>query len=418
MRPDWLILKYFPPALRYSSKPLLNQPSMSEAPNQPQDNSNPPMPKRVKSLSRQASGQGIAETHVAAGVRQALDAIESRERDIEEEMERLLILEAPPSISRTNILFNELEGQPEKMKGLTNFFPCEILRFHAGCEEYFPKRSRGRKPSIFTLDDLVLYLYKLKSNQPHLNICACFKVSKQSLTTAFNTVGPALYEGLKNFHTANLPRPKRLGGFLQDLALAVDTTYFPIPLTHGEVGSSHDTWSEHYHVNCYKKQVAVEASAPHRAIFISPSVNGNVADRTILRQYYEQLVEYLKKTDQEKEYFPPGTPGTWSIVGDSAYIGNNAETPGVRCLAIPRTNMANSAIELQELNEAKLKRVVVERFFGRLKGLWGICRDRYKYAYESFNMNIDTCILLTNQHIELMNLDQHDQDCNSYYTVL
>ncbi len=92
----------------------------------------------------------------------------------------------------------------------------------------------------------------------------------------------------------------------------------------------------------------MEASAPHRAIFISPSVNGNVADRTILRQYFAQLVEYLQKTEQENESFLADVYSTWSIVGDSAYIGNNAETPGVRCLAIPRTNMANSAIELPE----------------------------------------------------------------------
>ncbi len=71
-----------------------------------------------------------------------------------------------------------------------------------------------------------------------LHICTYFKVPKQSLATAFNTIGPPFYEGLKNFHTANLPRPKRRDGLFQDLALAVDTTYFPIPLTHGEVGSS------------------------------------------------------------------------------------------------------------------------------------------------------------------------------------
>ncbi len=80
------------------------------------------MPKRVKSLSRQVSGQGIAEAHVAAGIRQALDAIESWERDIDKEMESLLLFEAPPSAANENVLFNELEGQPEKMKGLTNFF--------------------------------------------------------------------------------------------------------------------------------------------------------------------------------------------------------------------------------------------------------------------------------------------------------
>jgi len=58
--------------------------------------------------------------------------------------------------------------------------------------------------------------------------------------------------------------------------------------------------------------------------------------------------------------------------------------------------------------ELKTKRVLVECFFGRLKTLFRMARDVYRYDLSNFDVDLDCCIMLTNEHIKCNDLNEFD----------
>ncbi|ETI35397.1 hypothetical protein F443_18260 [Phytophthora nicotianae P1569] len=60
-------------------------------------------------------------------------------------------------------------------------------------------------------------------------------------------------------------------------------------------------------------------------------------------------------------------------------------------------------------------RVIVENFFGRLKTLWGICSDKWRFDEASYDLYFRACVALTNVHVRLRPLRGDDGKDYSKY---
>ena len=346
------------------------------------------------------------------GVVRAIQRANRGERNIAALAERLSIYQSP-EMHEANPVYRKVMTVTNGMLSLTNFTEGEVRSFADDVTEFMARGPGGRQPSVSVLDSIILLLHKLKANPSTADLAMHFGQSVHCTTKALTVSADAMRGMLLHKHIACRPRPKILPAPLTDIGLLVDTTFFRIPRTYGSPGESRTTWNGHKHCHCLKKEVAVEAVAPYRALFWSQAAYGSQADRTIFKRYYGQYVQYLTKTPSELAQFPAGTEPSWSILGDSAYVKRVSDTPGVRIIAIARRTQRQSAEELVERADMKRKRVHVEWFFGRLKGLWGIVRETYRYKEGSFDATCDLCIMLTNEHIEAVTLDTHDGALNT-----
>ncbi|KAF0708875.1 hypothetical protein AaE_013061 [Aphanomyces astaci] len=61
------------------------------------------------------------------------------------------------------------------------------------------------------------------------------------------------------------------------------------------------------------------------------------------------------------------------------------------------------------------KEVIVVNFFGRLKALWAMCSDCYRWRRQNYDVLFQTCVAITNVHIRMHPLRADDGDVNVQY---
>ncbi|KAF0713319.1 hypothetical protein AaE_011815 [Aphanomyces astaci] len=60
-------------------------------------------------------------------------------------------------------------------------------------------------------------------------------------------------------------------------------------------------------------------------------------------------------------------------------------------------------------------RVIVENYFGRLKTLWAVCGDAYRWNRKNYDVLFQTCVAITSVHIRFNPLRAEDGDANIQY---
>ena len=71
-------------------------------------------------------------------------------------------------------------------------------------------------------------------------------------------------------------------------------------------------------------------------------------------------------------------PANWAVLADAAYIGPQTDTPGPRKVALQKPSQLRSTTSVLEYSELCVLRTPVERFFGCMKKLWSVARERYR----------------------------------------
>ena len=160
-----------------------------------------------------------------------------------------------------------------------------------------------------------------------------------------------------------------------------------------------------------KKGIAISPYYGY-AIFINEKIEGATHDYEDLKNNYTSLVIYLKKTDSEREEISSDINTNWGITFDKGYQGDESDTIGLRKYVMKRIVKSD---EDKEWNKNISKVHVIEQFFGRLKRLWKITSSIYRNDKQSFDIDIDNCILLTNEDIRFRKLVKEDYE---YYLGL
>lgn len=185
----------------------------------------------------------------------------------------------------------------QKLKVLTNFEEAIILDLYNSMVPiyYSSYRGRGVKPKISLLDSLFILLCLYKSAMQMEYMAAILHVP---LTTFRDTVcrtRPILHEVLEGRWNTK-PRPQVIDSpTLFHAALVVDSTSFEVYRPVGRFDEAKIYFDVKNHIYALKKEVAVQAKAPHYALFYHKATPGSVHDYETLKKTYKTYIDFTKK---------------------------------------------------------------------------------------------------------------------------
>ncbi|KAF0710588.1 hypothetical protein AaE_012461 [Aphanomyces astaci] len=103
-------------------------------------------------------------------------------------------------------------------------------------------------------------------------------------------------------------------------------------------------------------------------------------------------------------------PASWAILADKGYQGLHRNLRAIT----PTKRPAGGVLTVSEMDvndKIASDRVIIENFFGRLKTLWSVVGDTFKWKRDNYDIYVQSCVAFTNVHIRFMPLraeDGHD----------
>lgn len=156
-------------------------------------------------------------------------------------------------------------------------------------------------------------------------------------------------------------------------------------------------YSGKHKLYCLKSEVS-HAPKSGVAMRISSGHPGARHDFEIYRQNVHGWIKKLRKTPEEREQ--TGDPPYWLQLADKGYQGAH-HIPRVRMVTphkpAPRQRLTST--QIAENRRIALARIVAENFYGRLKLIWGIMRNRWRGDRARYATTFGNCVALTNYHI-------------------
>ncbi|KAH7825432.1 putative DDE superfamily endonuclease [Monocercomonoides exilis] len=157
---------------------------------------------------------------------------------------------------------------------------------------------------------------------------------------------------------------------MRDVGVVVDCTVLPINRPAGSLQFGTKFFSGKHHIYCVKAEVGVYPRTG-TASTVSSIHTGSTHDFSIFKEHFPQFKAQL---------------GGSKVLADSAYIGARADLDAYITKPVGTPQLAS-------------RRVIVERYFGRLKTLFAVFRHNWPFQVEKIaDYFIVTCAL-TNFHI-------------------
>ena len=305
-------------------------------------------------------------------------------------------------------IFNKMM-QDQILEKCTNFTRSELLDlFHRMQPHFQAHRRRGPAPVTPPLDSLICILCMYKTGLDFDRLASMLAMKATTLRDVIDRVRPILYATLTEawWNRRQRPAPLLDTNYLH-ITLLVDATSLQVFRPRGRFEEAQIYYDTKNGIYALKKEVAVMAKEPHYALFSSKAFIGADHDYKHFKNNYSMYLEYLKKDLEEKRLIDDPY-AFWSICADKGYIGPASDTPEIRRI-VPKKAPRTTA-EKKENEEISKIRVKVECFFGRMTSKWVITRHVYRLDHSRFDMDLDNCILLTNEIIKKQSLVEQDRE--------
>ncbi len=251
----------------------------------------------------------------------------------------------------------------------TNFTEREIIGLFQDSQPKFTKlRTRGPSPLINNLDALILLLHWLKTGSDYGQVAVLSGYGEHVVRTAILRAKEALFEMLEERWWIQRRRPLPLERTPHPyIALICDSTSVEVFKPMRQFDEAKVFWDGKNKIYALKKEVCVMASPPHYALFSSAKFCGSEHDYSQFKKNFQKYSDYLVKSPAELRQLPREvSEPSWAILGDSAYIGDTQDTPGLRKVSLLKRSQVLFPSDRHEQQELARIRVPIECFFGRL----------------------------------------------------
>ncbi|KAE9133659.1 hypothetical protein PF010_g2742 [Phytophthora fragariae] len=174
-------------------------------------------------------------------------------------------------------------------------------------------------------------------------------------------------------------------------------------------------YSGKHHLYGYKVEVSVLPTG--LALNCSPRAKGSVSDITIFRENDAFHLNALKKRPDEMHLEDDGPftveyPRDWAVLTDKDYQVLRSHFRAIH----PKRQTRLNPLPLEETrNNDRIShdRVIVENYFGRMKTLWGVCSDKWRWDEGAYDLFFRVCLTLS--HVRLCPLrDEEGDDYQRY----
>ncbi|KAH7822590.1 putative DDE superfamily endonuclease [Monocercomonoides exilis] len=173
---------------------------------------------------------------------------------------------------------------------------------------------------------------------------------------------------------------------MKDVGIVLDCTVIPICRPGGKLKEGKKFYSGKHHYYCVKVEVGVNPRMG-TASTISEVYTGSTHDYSVFKEHYPKFQDKMEGS---------------KILADSAYVGARPELGAV----------ISKPVGTKEISS---KRVIVERFFGRLKTLFSVFRHPWPFDVEKIGEYFFVACCLTNYHILQNPLTKKDEEANQRF---
>jgi len=316
----------------------------------------------------------------------------------------------------TGLVWKNYKGNVEWCRTLCGF-PPQFIHSLAIDIMTASGPQRGKAPKMSLHDSVFFLLSMYCCGTPISKLAASFRISIRNASNAVNRVRPLVSNVLVSRHQvmASQTRPqvqplplslRNVVGFdesqvVRDFGLAADCT--PCRIPHPCIGfeAAKGFYDVHHGMYADKIEVAVCTSPPYKAIFWSRLHRGSEPDISIHRSDSAvRYTEYLTMTQPERAAFgiAGNAPHFWALVLDAGYVGSVTGVIYPR-VVLQRPQSVQGARNTAVQNYYKLRRVVVEQFFGRMKKVFLLSGKPYTLDKSQHESDVFNMIMLTNEHI-------------------
>lgn len=295
-----------------------------------------------------------------------------------------------------------------RFQELTGFTENELTSLLRRVQPFCPKElKRGPKCKLSWVDSCLLLLVYYRVYPNIETLAKDFKITTYVCITIIDRYRKVFHNALTQEWITNRSRPQKMNHpVFPFVGMNFDHTSFQIPKPFMDFESAKRFWDSKHRMYSLKKGVGISPVSGY-AMFITSKVEGAVHDYEDFKSKYTPLIDYLRKRDDEKALFPIDVSIEWAISMDRGYIGDANDTIGIRRLFIKRNVASN---EDRQYNKHLFEVHKIEHFFGRLKKLWKITNAVYRNDKSHFDVDIENCILLTNEDIRFRKLANDDHE--------
>ncbi|RQM29211.1 hypothetical protein B5M09_011706 [Aphanomyces astaci] len=314
---------------------------------------------------------------------------------------------------------------PEGIFSLTNFSPSEFDLLWADLRHFVSKNwnvGSGRKSEVTARDLLLMMLASMKHCGKSDVVALVFSQKPPTFEKRVLGYIKAVHPFFMRSYVAQLAEQwsmKNLiasGNQFKNFPFARYATDVTFQQTNTPCGSYAE--KKHYYSgkhSLYGHKVEISVVPNGFAIFCTEHYKGSISDKTIFDENVDVHKAGLAKQQDETLLADPNREHTsWAVLADKGYQGIQHEVRAVLPSKKPKGGILT--FEEQRRNDAIASdRVVVENFFGRMKTLWAVCTDKYRWSRQNYDVIFQTGVALTNVHIRFHPLKDEDGDVNTQY---
>ncbi|RHY15104.1 hypothetical protein DYB32_010790 [Aphanomyces invadans] len=356
-------------------------------------------------MARRASQQSTQPTqHTSRSINQAVALLQNLEQQRHAKRARYPIVRPeetdhdPESTCPVYDTFLDTQGA-EGIHILTNFSPTEFNSLWAelrGCIAKHWNVGSGRKSDVSSRDLLLMLLTALKH-------CGSWNV----VAVTFKQPPPSFQKRTLNF--AKMIHPYLMRRFVTS---ANDKYSMALLATCGHQFSNFpyaryvtDREALQYH---YGHKVEVSVLPNGLAINCTRLFNGSVSDKAIFDDNLEFHASALVKQPHENRIAYCGGPNAnqWVVMAEKGYQGIQNS---VRAVLPKKSSEGILTLDDNRTNDRiSSNRVIVVNYFGRMKTLWSVCGETYRWSRPNYDLLFQSCLAFTNANVLLHTLRSDD----------
>ncbi len=271
-------------------------------------------------------------------------------------------------------------------------------------------RKRGPQPKSSLADALLCYLtmFNIPSDAPTL--AKTLGLQEAQYIGNIERVRHILNEALKTKWPFLAPRPLEDDERkVYEAGLLIDCITIECFRPKGRFGEVKHYFDGHNWIYGLKTEVAVTSARPHVMVAKSPYSPGSISDYEKHKANYENYLDYLHKTPEERESsrdkgdnFP-----FWAAIGDKLYIGPAGDTLNERRITPKKGHHLDNTTKKQN-KVISVERTPIEQYFGRLLQKFPFFSTIYKLDHSNFDLDFENACLLINEDITISNLALKD----------
>lgn len=306
-----------------------------------------------------------------------------------------------------NTRVNQIMSSRLVCRSLTGFVPEEIEKLVAISEGCFIISGKGRRIRLKPIDFIVILLHYLRCYPSFERGAFLFNLKTSTyekyVKTAYEAVRDLYYQNFVVNPAEHFELP--VSDEFPEASYVVDATVQKIYTPLGPFLNAKPYFSGKHYCYCLKSQVICDAKGA--ALHVVAGIPGATHDLAIFRDNMESFQNSIVKVH---------TNSGPKILADKGYISSEFSdvliTPfkGMPYDLSPQQNEHN-----QELASA---RVVVERFFGRLKNRWDIMKAEYRGNRDEYQNIFKLCVALTNFEIREFDYPLSEEDSFFYQRLI